>query len=115
MTKAQDPYSRVYWRIVDDDRFAAVYGNDHHLAAWLRLLLGADQAWPASASLPASVRRASVAALTNCGLIESRTSGMYRIHGLDAERSRRQSSAAAAASARWSDGASAPLLPPRSV
>lgn len=102
MTKPSDPYSRVYWRIVDDDRFADIYGNDSHLASWLRLLIGADQSWPASAPLPASVKRASVRALSGCGLVELRPGSMYRIHGLDAERGRRQSQAEAAASARWS-------------
>lgn len=101
MTKAVDPYSRVYWRIVDDERFATIYGSDAHLASWLRLLLGADQAWPASASLPSSVKRSSVTALADCGLVEVRPGGMYRIHGLDAERTRRQSQAETAASVRW--------------
>jgi len=102
MTKALDPYSRVYWRIVDDDRFSTIYGDDRHLAAWLRLLIAADQAWPASANLPASARPASVQALVDVGLVELRAKGIFRIHGLDAERSRRQDAAAAGASARWS-------------
>jgi hypothetical protein len=101
MTKPTDPYSRVYWRIIDDERFANVYGDDHHLAAWLRLLLIADQAWPASANLPASVRSSSIRALTDCGLIELRAGGVYRVHGLDAERGKRQAQAVIAADARW--------------
>jgi hypothetical protein len=104
MTKPADPYSRVYWRIVDDERFADIYGSDAHLAAWLRLLLGADQAWPASAPIPASCRRGSVEALVTCGLVELRPGGLYRIHGLDAERGRRASHAETAASVRWSSG-----------
>jgi hypothetical protein len=104
MTKPADPYSRVYWRIVDDERFADIYGSDAHLAAWLRLLLGADQAWPASAAIPASVRRASVKALADCGLVELRPGGFYRIHGLEAERSRRVAHAERAASIRHSSG-----------
>jgi hypothetical protein len=100
MTKPADPYSRVYWRIVDDERFADIYGSDAHLAAWLRLLLGADQAWPASAPLPANVRRGSVQALVTCGLVDLRPGGFYRIHGLDAERGKRQTQAEAAANAR---------------
>lgn len=103
MAKATDKYSRVYWRIVDDERFEAIYGNDAHLAAWLRLLLIADQAWPASANVPASVRRSSLTALVSCGLVESRPGGIYRVHGLDAERMRRSSVGDAGAAARWSD------------
>src|SRR5690348_15515478 len=54
-------YSRVYWSIVDDPKFESVYDSDSNLAAWLRLLLIADQAHPASAHLPSNVRRSSVA------------------------------------------------------
>jgi len=82
-------YSRVYWSIVDDPKFISIYDDDHHLAAWLRLLLIADQAHPASAHLPANVRRQSVTALTSCGLIDL-AGQRYRVHGLDAERERRR-------------------------
>lgn len=83
-------YSRVYWSIVDDDKFASVYDDDHHLGAWLRLLLIADQAHPASAHLPANVRRASVRVLAEVELIDLLPGGRYRVHGLDAERERRR-------------------------
>lgn len=86
------PYSRVYWSIVDDEKFVTVYDNDAHLAAWLRLLLIADQAHPASAHLPTNVRKASVKALANVGLIDV-TGGRYRVRGLDAERRRRRDAA----------------------
>lgn len=85
-------YSRVYWSIVDDEKFAAIYDNDAHLAAWLRLLLIADQSHPASAHLPSNVRKASVKALADCALIDL-SGSRYRIHGLDAERNRRRDSA----------------------
>lgn len=86
------PYSRVYWAIVDDPKFALVYDDDRHLATWLRLLLIADQAWPASAHLPANARRVSVDALEECGLV-IRSGHRYRISGLDNERERRKVSA----------------------
>jgi hypothetical protein len=98
-----DHYSRVYWSIVDDEKFAAIYGDDHHLAAWLRLLLVADQSFPASGQVPAGVRRSSVRALTDVGLIDLTGVGRYRIHGLDAERKRRSDPARIGANARWSD------------
>jgi hypothetical protein len=94
------PYSRVYWSIVDDERFATVYDSDAHLAAWLRLLLIADQAWPASAHLPASVRSHSVKALIDAGLLVVNGSKRYRIHGLDSERTRRAEQAKQAAFAK---------------
>ncbi len=87
------PYSRVYWSIRDDAKFAAILGDDHHLAAWLRLLIAADMAYPASADLPATARRSSVKALVDAGLVDLVPGGMFRIHGLDAERERRKQAA----------------------
>ena len=88
----RQPYSRVYWSIIDDPKFSAIYDDDHHLAAWLRMLLVADQAWPSSAHVPSSCNRVSLAALVDCGLVD--VSGRrYRIHGLDAERGRRAAAA----------------------
>ncbi len=94
------PYSRIYWTIVDDEKFALIFDNDAHLAAWLRMLLIADQAHPASALVPANARRSSVKALTEAGLIDV-TGTRFRIHGLDAERTRRSGPARASANARW--------------
>lgn len=86
-------YSRVYWSIIDDPKFETIYDHDAHLAAWLRLLIIADQAWPAPAHLPRGVRETSVKALTKAGLIEIQAGDRYRIHGLNAERARRRADA----------------------
>lgn len=83
------PYSRVYWSVVDDPKFAAIYDDDHHLATWLRLLIVAEGAYPASANIPIGTKRASITALVEAGLLDIGTGPRYRIHGLDAERSRR--------------------------
>lgn len=96
-------YSRVYWSVIDDLKFVSIYDDDHHLAAWLRLLLIADQAHPASAHLPSNVRRASVKALSDVGLIDV-TAGRYRVHGLDAERNRRRDAATRLRTGRDPDG-----------
>lgn len=82
-------YSRVYWTIVDDEKFVEIYDDDRHLACWLRLLLIADQAHPSSAHLPAGVRGVSVRALEAVGLIDV-SGSRYRVRGLDAERERRR-------------------------
>ncbi len=87
------PYSRVYWAIVDDPKFASIYDNNDHLATWLRLLMQADGQWPASCPVPASARKASVTALADAGLIDFVSGGRFRIHGLDAERGRRRDAA----------------------
>lgn len=83
-------YSRVYWTIVDDPKFASIFDDDHHLSAWLRMLLIADQSHPASAHMPTNVRRASVRVLADVGLVELIADHRYRIRGLDAERERRR-------------------------
>ena len=95
------PYSRHYHELVDDPKFTDVYPDDRHYACWSRLLMLADQAWPASAHLPATARKASVAKLAEVGLIDLLPDGRFRMHGLQAERERRSLSASHAASQRW--------------
>lgn len=97
----RDPYSRVYWSIRSDERFAGVYSDDAALAAWLRLLIAADGVYPAPADIPAWLKPDTLALLAERGLIELVDSFHYRIHGLEAERERRSGSARSAAQARW--------------
>lgn len=97
------PYSRVYWTIRNDARLAAVYPSDANLAAWLRLLIAADMAWPAPADIPAGVNRRALRALEEAGVIEVRGT-MYTFHGLDTERGRRRDAAASSAGHRWGSG-----------
>lgn len=99
MPRTDDPYSRVYWRAVDDPKFAEVWWDDQTLATWLRLLVIADQAWPASAALYDGVSRRALKRLTDSGLVvlERRS---YRIKGLDREREKRSGAARAAVAQR---------------
>ena len=99
----QGRYSRVYWSVIDDERFATVWDDDRALACWLRLLIAADAVWPSSAILPLGTNRKALDVLVRAGLVELAAGARYRIHGLDAERERRAGSARAAASARWAD------------
>lgn len=94
-------YSRVYHEAVDDPKFCDVWGDDARLALWVRLLVLADQAWPASATLPRSVKRRPLLALVTVGLVDLGTGDQFRIHGLDRERQRRSDLAAYAAQVRW--------------
>lgn len=87
-------YSRVYWSIIDDPKFESIYDSNDHLATWLRLLLIADQAWPAPAHLPRRASSASISALVKAGLLDIVGGGeRYKVHGLEAERQRRRSDA----------------------
>jgi hypothetical protein len=89
----RQPYSRVYWSVFDDDRFATIRGDLRHFGAWTVMLLVADMAYPSSAFVPPIVPRRSLAALVDAGLIESQAGGMFRVHGLQAERERRADAA----------------------
>jgi hypothetical protein len=101
MTAQADPYVRVYYRIIDDERFTTVFDDDHRLACWLRLLLIADGTYPAPAPIPAGVKRAALGHLVDVGLVELAPGGRFRIHGMEAERGSRAAKAAASAQARW--------------
>lgn len=106
-------YVRVYQSVVDDPRFAGIFEDDHHFATWVRLLMIAEKAWPSSAILPRSARKASIRALEEAGIIELAAGDRYRIHGLDPERQRRSDHARTAAEARWSKApGNAPSIPP---
>lgn len=102
MSAARDPYVKVYYRIADDPRFESVFEDDAALAAWLRLLLIADGSWPASAHIPASCKPKALNVLVKAGLVELTGNRRFRIHGMDAERSRTSDHAARASRARWS-------------
>ena len=89
----RQPYSRLYWSVFDDERFAGIRGDMRHFGSWSVMLLVADMAYPASAYVPPVVSRASLAALVDAGLIETQAGGLFRVHGLQAERTRRADAA----------------------
>lgn len=89
MTKPLDPYSRVYWRVLDDKRFNDVRSDMRHFGSWTLMLVVADMAYPAPAFVPSTVPRASLAKLVECGLIDRLPGGLFRVHGMKSERERR--------------------------
>lgn len=95
------PYSRVYWSVMDDPKFATVYDDDAALATWLRLLISADAMWPSPAPLPRGVKSRPLGVLVTAGLVDLATGDRYRIHGLDSERTRRSDAGRNAAAVRW--------------
>ncbi len=101
MPKPQDPYTRVYWRAIDDPKFVGIWDDDAALAAWLRLLVAADMAWPATASLYHGVKPKALAALVKAGLVDLVAGHRYRIHGLDVERGKRSQQGTLGAAGRW--------------
>jgi hypothetical protein len=87
------PYSRVYWSVNSDPKFAGIYSDDAAFSLWVRLLLTADALWPAAAPLPRTARNKPLTKLVEAGLVDPLADDMYRIHGLDAERGRRAAAA----------------------
>lgn len=106
-------YVRVYYSVVNDDRFAEIYHDGRRFGTWLQLLLIADAMYPADAPIPAYVHRASLKALTDCGLVEIRAHQHFRVHGLASERGLRSESGRIAAGARWHSGRNADPMPRR--
>lgn len=111
MAPGDGPYARVYYTVVEDERFATVYHDDHAFAWWVRLLLIADGAWPASPPVPRAIKAPILDVLVRCGLIDMRPGDCYRIHGLDAERERRAKRAQYASNARWNAPSNASSIP----
>ena len=120
MTAQTDPYVRVYYRIIDEDpKFHGVYDDDHRLATWLRLLLAADAMYPAPATIPHGIHKASLAFLVSVGLIDLTSGSRYRIHGMESERAGRREHASIASRSRWASreqsSPDAPSIPPSSA
>lgn len=94
MTAQDDPYVRVYYRVLNDDKFkpltAAAWGH------WVRLLVIADGMFPASAPLPRWVEDAPLHELVERRIVDLE-GDYFRIHGMEPERSRRADSATFAA------------------
>lgn len=94
-------YVRVYLEVVDDAKFANL--SLEGFGGWVRLLMIADAAWPASAFIPGPgvVPDHVVEDLANREVIDLLPGHRFRVHGLDAERQGRKASASRGASARW--------------
>ena len=106
-----DPYSRVYWSVMDDPKFDGIRENVAHLGTWTLLLLVAEMAYPAPAMLPRCVPDESVAALVAKELVDVLTGDRYSVRGLAKEREKRSEWGRNAAALRWqSDRIADPLL-----
>jgi hypothetical protein len=110
MSGQSDAYVRVYYSIIDDPKFAEIWGHHARMGAWLHCLLIADALWPASAPLP-KLSKDEHAALTTAGLIECDGKGQFRVHGLDAERGRRSDIGRANVESRWYGRSTAVVQP----
>ncbi len=101
MSGQSDPYIRIYLRVRDDPRFEHAYSCDACWAAYSRLLMDAEAAFPASASLPANLDAHAAAQLMADGIIEPRRHGCFVVHGMVTERRRRSEEGRANALRGW--------------
>lgn len=94
-------YSRVYWRVLDDDEFDGIRSNESRFGAWTLMLLAADMSWPTPAYIPPVVTRKSVEALAEAGLVELLSGGRFKLRGIDKERGMRSDTGRNASAVRW--------------
>lgn len=83
---ADAEYSRIYHTVVDDEKFADVFYDDHAWAAYTRLLMAAESAYPTPAPLPRWLADDVLEQLVEARIIEVVRGSAYRIVGLKAER-----------------------------
>lgn len=100
MSRRDDPFIEVYWRLAEE--YPEVWDDDRALAWYLRLLKGAEAAWPTAADTPAGIPPRAWDLLASVGLVLPDAGGRrYRIRGLDKKREARASAASNAARSRW--------------
>ena len=110
-----DDRKRRFARFYYDDflrEYPEVYADDAALAAWVRLLVVAEQTWPNSPELPRAVKGRGLRVLVGAGLVALGPRFTFALRGHEKERSHRHGIAIAAANAsataRAHAGANAP-------
>lgn len=102
MSRQDDPYLELYWRLAEE--YPEVWDDDRALAWYVRLLKGAEAAWPTAADTPAGIHPRTWALLvggTDALVIPEANGRRYRIRGLDKKRDARSTAASKAARSRW--------------
>lgn len=94
---SEAPYVRVYVTLGQDHPI--VWRDLELLGAYVRLLVGADRAWPGLAEVPAGLAPSILARLEADEVIDVEA-GFYRFHGLDSERNGRTRAAVLGGRAR---------------
>lgn len=113
MTAQADPYSRFYWRFIDE--FPDIYDDKPTFGWWMTLLVMAEGAHPSSPHLPRSIPRKALDKLVEAQLVELGTGDRFRVRGVDAERARRSEAARVGGLARHRSPNAEQLLSKRSA
>lgn len=85
----RQPYSRVYWSVLEDEKFNEIRTDLRLFGAWTLMLVVADMAYPSPAFVPPTVPKRAQNALVGVGLVELLPGSLYRVCGLKRERERR--------------------------
>lgn len=100
MSRRDDPFIEVYWRLAEE--YPEVWDDDRALAWYVRLLKAGEASWPTAPDTPAGIPSRTWALLVAVELVHPEAGGRrYRIRGLDKKRSARSSAASNAARSRW--------------
>ena len=107
---AKDPYVTIERTVVDDERLADIYPDNAAFGAYVKLLIAANAAWPASAELPSWCPAEVIAMLEKVAVVNV-TGDRFRVLEMDSKRiaNRERASAAGKASGesgRWKDNPS---------
>lgn len=94
-------FSIIRHGLLDDDKFSEVYPDDALFAAWTRLLIAADKAYPAPAAIPYGTKPRSFERLVEVGLIVKTPNNHYLVKGMPAERALRSERFRKSALALW--------------
>jgi hypothetical protein len=98
---SENPYSRIYWSVMDDPKFDGIREDARVFGSWVLLLIYADLAYPAPTYRPPFVPAAAFKRLVAVGLVDDLPGKRYRIHGLASDRDMRSHYARNAAAKRW--------------
>jgi hypothetical protein len=107
VSRAERRFVRVYYDDLERDYATPCWFNPTGLSTYVRLLAGADKAWPSSPELPRSVRRADITQLVEAGIVVLEPNHHYIVKGYAKERAEREALAKKAANKRWANGANA--------
>ena len=97
---ADAEYSRIYHTVIEDPKFAEVYDDDRRWAAYTRLLMAAESAYPSPVPLPRWLADDVLEHLVSVRIVELVRGSSYRVVGLKAEREGRSGGRAAGGKAR---------------
>lgn len=98
MSGQSDPYSRFYWRFIEE--FPDIYDDKPTFGWWMTLLVGAEGAHPSPAQLPHGIPRKVIEKLVAADLLTLSSGFRYRIKGVHKERTRRSEAARVGGKAR---------------